>query len=388
MKKMIYILILIVCGLGLFYFLLPVMGVNVSIAELFGRPLPFLKDTPSQKIDHNKRLSMDIYVKNLDGPRFMYVTEPGDLIVTEPGKGRVLLIPYNNPKAKRTLLTGLKKPHSMDVHEGYLYVAEVNAIGRVKFDAAKGQISGSYERFIKNMPDDGGHWTRTIKFGPDGYGYVSIGSSCNVCIEKNPLRATVSRFKPGDNKLSIFATGLRNSVGFDWSPVDGQLYATDNGRDWLGDHFPPDELNVIKQNQFYGWPYANGDKIPGPDFGKGHEKRIKNSIPPVHKFHPHTAPLGITFIKNPDSPLYKKALVALHGSWNSSVKVGYKVVSLSFENGHISEEDLITGFLKNGKVLGRPVHLVEGKAGELYLSDDYNGVIYLIREKPVRRKVQ
>lgn len=200
-------------------------------------------------------------------------------------------------------------------------------------------------------------------------------------LKKNPLRASISRFKPGDDHMTVYATGLRNAVGFDWSPTDGGLYATENSRDYLGDHFPPDELNLIQENQFYGWPYANGDRVPDPKFGIGQEQMINKSQIPVFKFAAHQAPLGITFIKNPQSPLYKKALIAFHGSWNSSIKVGYKVVSLTFENEVITQNDFITGFLKNGKVIGRPVHVVEGKAGELYLSDDFNGVIYLIEHK-------
>ncbi|MGM9452855.1 PQQ-dependent sugar dehydrogenase [Legionella bozemanae] len=381
MKKLFYSLLVVLVGIGLLYLFQPFLGFNIAISEVLGRSFPFLKPQAPQDIDLKNDFILKPYVRNLDSPRFMYVTESGDLLITEPPKGNVLLIPYKKPEQKRILLSGLNNPHSMDVYENYLYIAEENAIGRIEFDAKEGRTMGRYERIIKNIPDDGGHWTRTIKFGPDGYGYVSIGSSCNVCIEKNPLRASISRFKPGDDHMTVYATGLRNAVGFDWSPTDGGLYATENSRDYLGDHFPPDELNLIQENQFYGWPYANGDRVPDPKFGIGQEQMINKSQIPVFKFAAHQAPLGITFIKNPQSPLYKKALIAFHGSWNSSIKVGYKVVSLTFENGVITQNDFITGFLKNGKVIGRPVHVVEGKDGELYLSDDFNGVIYLIEHK-------
>ncbi|WP_412756649.1 PQQ-dependent sugar dehydrogenase [Legionella bozemanae] len=381
MKKLFYSLLVVLVGIGLLYLFQPFLGFNIAISEVLGRSFPFLKPQAPQDIDLKNDFILKPYVRNLDSPRFMYVTESGDLLITEPPKGNVLLIPYKKPEQKRILLSGLNNPHSMDVYENYLYIAEENAIGRIEFDAKEGRTMGRYERIIKNIPDDGGHWTRTIKFGPDGYGYVSIGSSCNVCIEKNPLRASISRFKPGDDHMTVYATGLRNAVGFDWSPTDEGLYATENSRDYLGDHFPPDELNLIQENQFYGWPYANGDRVPDPKFGIGQEQMINKSQIPVFKFAAHQAPLGITFIKNPQSPLYKKALIAFHGSWNSSIKVGYKVVSLTFENGVITQNDFITGFLKNGKVIGRPVHVVEGKDGELYLSDDFNGVIYLIEHK-------
>ncbi|KTD70788.1 PQQ-dependent sugar dehydrogenase [Legionella tucsonensis] len=381
MKKLFYSLLVVLVSIGLLYLFQPFLGFNISISEVLGQSFPFLKPQSPPNIDLKNDFILKPYVQHLDSPRFMSVTESGDLLVAEPPKGNVLLIPYKKPNQKRVLLSGLNNPHSMDVYENYLYIAEENAIGRIEYDAKEGRTIGTYERIIKNIPDDGGHWTRTIKFGPDGYGYVSIGSSCNVCIEKNPLRASISRFKPGDDHVTIYAKGLRNAVGFDWSPTDGGLYATENGRDYLGDHFPPDELNLIQENQFYGWPYANGDRVPDPKFGIGQEQLINKSQVPVFKFAAHQAPLGITFIKNPQSPLYKKALVAFHGSWNSSIKVGYKVVSLTFENGVITQNDFITGFLKNGKVIGRPVHVVEGKDGELYLSDDFNGVIYLIEHK-------
>lgn len=381
MKKMFYALSLLILGLALMYFLQPLAGLNISASEVLGQSLPFLKPTILQNSTQKNGYTLRPYVTKLNAPRFMHVTKTGDLLVTEPSKGNLILIPYQKPEQKKVLLSGLKKPHSMDIYDNYLYVAEENAIGRIQYDAQAGRTLGSYERIITHIPADGGHWSRTIKFGPDGFGYVSIGSSCNVCIEKNPLRASIARFKPGDNHLTIYAKGLRNSVGFDWSPTDGALYATENSRDFLGDNFPPEELNLIKENQSYGWPYANGDRVPDPKFGAGHEQMIKESQIPVYSFAAHQAPLGITFIKNPNSPLYKKALVAFHGSWNSSTKVGYKVVSLSFANGTITQDDFINVFLKDGKVIGRPVHIVEGKEGELYLSDDFNGVIYLIEKQ-------
>lgn len=369
-------MLFILLSLVLIFFLQPFIGLNISFSEMVAHSLPFLKPQASANVQLKNHFTLKPYAQGLEKPRFMHVTKTGDLLVTEPAKGNLILIPYKKPEQKRILLSGLNNPHSMDIYNDYLYVAEENAIGRIHFLENEGRTQGEYEHVISNLPADGGHWTRTIKFGPDGFGYVSIGSSCNVCIENNPFRASIARFKPDENHLTIYAKGLRNSVGFDWAE-DGSLYATENSRDFLGDDFPPEELNLIQENHFYGWPFASGDRVPDPKFGKGHERQIKESTIPIFKFAAHQAPLGITFIKNPKSPLYKKALVAFHGSWNSSVKVGYKVVSLNFANGKIVQEDFID-FLKDGKVTGRPVQVVEGKEGELYLSDDFNGVIYII----------
>ena len=262
-------------------------------------------------------------------------------------------------------------------------MAESGAVGRVRFEAQTGVVSGSFERIVKDIPAGGGHWTRTLRFGADGWMYVSIGSSCNVCREQAPRRAAIVRYREDGSGEQIYATGLRNSVGFDWRPADGQLYATDNGRDLLGDDFPPCELNLIVQGGFYGWPIANGDRVPDPDFGKGEEARIASSIPPVHGFRPHNAPLGITFLRSPQVPeAYRgAALVALHGSWNRTRKDGYKVVSLHWQpDGRIVERDFLTGFLgaSDDDVIGRPVDVAEGPDGAVYVSDDQAGAIYRV----------
>ncbi|HKI74230.1 MAG TPA: PQQ-dependent sugar dehydrogenase, partial [Pseudomonadales bacterium] len=179
----------------------------------------------------------------------------------------------------------------------------------------------------------------------------------------------------------IYATGLRNSAGFDWRPADGEIYATDNGRDSLGDNFPPCEFNHIVQGGFYGWPYANGDKVPDPDYGKGHEDMIARSIAPAHDFRAHNAPLGMVFYRGDvfPPPYRGAAIVALHGSWNRSVKDGYKVVSLQWQaDGNIVEKDFVTGFLKDGNVIGRPAEVAEGPDGAIYIADDYAGAVYRV----------
>jgi mono/diheme cytochrome c family protein len=172
-------------------------------------------------------------------------------------------------------------------------------------------------------------------------------------------------------------------VGFDWRPQDGQIYATDNGRDLLGDDFPPCELNLLVRGGFYGWPVANGNRVPDPDFGKGQEARVAASIPPVHGFRAHNAPLGITFLRGEGAPAEYRgsAVVALHGSWNRTRKDGYKVVSLHWGgDGTITERDFLTGFLGSSDedVAGRPVDAAEGPDGSVYVSDDLAGAIYRV----------
>ena len=177
-------------------------------------------------------------------------------------------------------------------------------------------------------------------------------------------------------------TGLRNSVGFDWRPADGTMYATDNGRDLLGDDFPPCELNRIERGRFYGWPFVNGMGVPDPDFGGKGGAKTAEATSPAHGFGAHTAPLGIRFYRGVAFPeRYRgQAFVALHGSWNRTAKSGYKVVLLewSADGSEIVESDFLTGFELDENVIGRPVDVQDGPDGALYVSDDFAGAVYRV----------
>ena len=262
-----------------------------------------------------------------------------------------------------------------------MVLAEMSAVGRVRFDADSGSTRGSYERVVTGLPSRGNHWTRTVGFGPDGMMYLAVGSSCNVCEETEPRRAAILRYAPDGSGEEIYAAGLRNAVDFDWQPSTGHLYATDNGRDLLGNDFPPCELNRVVEGGFYGWPYANGDNVPDPDFGPGNADRVAASIAPAHSFRAHNAPLGMTFVSGPDAPAAYRgaALVALHGSWNRTHKDGYRVVSLHWQpDGSIEERDFAVGFEADDEVIGRPVDVAMGPDGAFYVSDDYAAVVYRI----------
>jgi glucose/arabinose dehydrogenase len=340
--------------------------------------------------------TVSLFAADLPNVRFLRFTPAGDLLATQPRSGRVVRLEPDRDgdglsDGRHEVVSGLNRPHGLDLHEGWLYVAETDAVGRIRFDPATGKASGSFERVVTGLPGGGNHWTRTLRFGPDGRMYVSIGSTCNVCVEKEPRRAAIVRYRPDGSGEEIFATGLRNSVGFDWRPDDGQIYATDNGRDLLGDDFPPCELNRVVRGGFYGWPIANGDGVPDPDFGKGQESRIAASIPPVHGFRAHNAPLGMTFLRGGGVPAAYRgaAVVALHGSWNRTRKDGYKVVSLHWQiDREIAEKDFLTGFLgaTDDDVIGRPVDVAEGPDGSVYVSDDFAGSIYRVEWKASRAK--
>jgi len=335
-------------------------------------------------------LRVGLFAEGLLNARLLRFTEAGDLLVSQPREGTVLLLERDadgdgRSDGRRAILSGLDRPHGIDLHGGWLYVAEGSAIGRVRFDAAARAASGEYAHVVTGLPEGGNHWSRTLRLGPDGLLYVAVGSSCNVCEESDPRRAAILRYRPDGSGEEILATGLRNSVGLDWRPETGELYATDNGRDLLGDDFPPCELNRIVAGGFYGWPYANGENHPDPDLGRGHEDRIRAAIPPAHGFGAHQAPLGIAFVRAAAAPpqLHGAALVALHGSWNRTRKAGYKVVSLHWgPDGSIEERDFLVGFEQDGNVIGRPVDVAEGPDAAIYVSDDYAGAVYRVVAHP------
>ncbi|GAB3094540.1 c-type cytochrome [Aestuariicella hydrocarbonica] len=329
--------------------------------------------------------SLGQYATDLKAIRFMEFSSTGDLIVSQPRKGKVLLLKRDADQDGQNdgvsvLLDHLNRPHGLAFHQDWLYIAESDAIGRIPFNHQSGTLSGTYERIITGLTDNGNHWTKSIRI-KDGSLYVSMGSTCNVCEEKDPRRATIMRFDLDGNNGEIYASGLRNSVGLDFAPWDGQLYATDNGRDLLGDDYPVCELNKIEHGGFYGWPYINGFGDPDPDFGEQQKALQATAIDPAFGFRPHNAPLGIRFLSKMQRPAdyERSALVALHGSWNRTQPDGYKVVSLHWDqDGNISSDDFLSGFETDGNIIGRPVDIAEGPDGCAYVSDDYAGTIYRV----------
>ena len=229
-----------------------------------------------------------------------------------------------------------------------------------------------------------GHWTRTLRIR-DNKLYISIGSSCNVCIEEDERRAAIMECSI-DGKCEIFAKGLRNAVGFTFHPETGKIYATENSRDWLGDDLPPDEINIIEKGKNYGWPICYGKNVHDTDFDKN--TYIRN--PCMEPFEmqsfiyiqAHSAPLGLAFNFGNNFPSeYKGNLfVAYHGSWNRKVPTGYKIVRIDTKTKQI--HDFATGWLtEENKVLGRPVDIIFDKEGIMYISDDNAGLIYSVYYK-------
>ncbi len=339
-------------------------------------------NTPSDELMERLQVQdgyhLSVFARDLGNPRMLELTAGNTLLYSSPREGTIVQLRDSNKDGRadqRTdLLQGLLRPHGLEVHEGYLYVAESNQVGRIAYDADSGTISGEYEVVIPGLTDDGNHWSKTIRI-KDDWLYVSMGSTCNVCEETDSRRASITRYRLNGSGEQIFASGLRNSVGMDFAPWNGNLFATDNGRDLLGDDYPPCELNEIVEGGFYGWPYLNGDNDLDPDFGAGKEALQATAIKPVLPFRAHNAPLGIHFSTEKE----RLALVALHGSWNRTTPDGYKVLALEWDSrNEISASDFLWGFEDDGNIIGRPVDISSDGKGGYFVSDDYAQVIYRV----------
>ncbi len=350
----------------------------------------------SERLEVPEGYALSLFAADIDGARVLRVTPAGDLVVslTRPGEVWWLARDANGDgrsDGRKRLFSRLERPNGLEIRDGLLYVAENTRVFAVPFDVESGTLRGEPRTLVSGLPEGGSHFRKVIRFGPDGLLYLVIGSSCNVCMEKDSRRAAMHRYSSEGEYLGVYATGLRNSAGFDWKAT-GELYATDNGRDMLGDDYPVCELNRIVEGGFYGWPFANGFGDPDPNLGEGQDERISASIDPEHGFRAHNAPLGIEFLQHEAHPedYGDAAIVALHGSWNRSSKDGYKVVSLHWsqdpttDEQKIEERDFMWGFLEKEKVIGRPAEVAEDASGNIYISDDYADAVYMVSPRPAQ----
>jgi len=333
---------------------------------------------------------LETFASGLGSARFMALSPRGDLLVSITRQGRVLALPDRDGdgRADRVgpVAEGLDLPHGLAFHQGFLYVAETGRVIRYRYDTEQMKVEGPAQVIVPTIPKGRGHFTRTIVFGPDGKLYLSVGSSCNVCIEQDPRRAAIVRYNADGSGEELFATGLRNAVGILWHPETRRLWATVNGRDWLGDDLPPEYVTIVKEGAFHGWPHCyahQGKVILDPEFGQA--DRCRQMALPTVEIQAHSAPLGLALYTGRQFPEeYRGNLfVALHGSWNRSVPTGYKVIRIKLNGAEVQKmEDFATGWLRGTRAWGRPVDLLTAPDGSLFLSDDRQGIIYRIRYAP------
>ena len=327
---------------------------------------------------------ISVFVQDLTGPRMMALGPDGELYVAERGAGRIVRLPDRDDDGVadgvEVVATGLNAPSSIAFYiDGSLYVGETTRILRLR-DADTDGVFQEQETVIDGLPS-GGHNTRTVLFSPDGqYLYVSIGSSCNICVEGDERRATIMRYSPDGSGGEVYVRGLRNAVGITFRPGTSELWATNNGRDWLGDDQPPETIYQVNQGDDVGWPRCHAGRIVDPDLGES--GACEGIAEPIVEMQAHSAPLGLDFYSGAQFPEeYRGDLfVAFHGSWNRSVPTGYKVVRITVRDGELATvRDFAVGWLReDGSNWGRPVDVLTGPDGSLFVSDDAGGVIYRI----------
>jgi len=306
------------------------------------------------------------------------------LIVSQPAAGKISLLADldNNGTAEviKDLITGLNRPHGIAFDNGKLFVAEETKISRYNLDLQN--QTATLDKKLFDLPKGGRHFTRTIEFDRNGKMFVSLGSSCDVCIEKESFLASVIVSDAEGSQPRVYSKGLRNAVFLERRPDTDEIWATEMGRDFLGDDIPPDEINILKENVDFGWPNCYGDRIPDKRFNvRLNDASCAGSELPAFNLQAHSAPLGLQFVEGGQFPANSQGdlLVSYHGSWNRSTSTGYKVVKLNVENNKVtSQEDFITGFLDGSAAFGRPVDLEFDGKGSLYISDDKAGSIYKV----------
>jgi len=302
------------------------------------------------------------------------------LFVGSMRAGKVYAIPLKGDRKPVVIAEGLSLPVGVAFRDGDLYVSAVSRILRLRDIEARLNKPPRPETVSSGYPGDTHHGWKFIAFGPDGKLYVPVGAPCNIC-EPDPDRyAAITRLDVSSGKIEVMARGVRNTVGFDWQPQSGELWFTDNGRDWLGDDAPPDELNRLGQpGQHFGYPYCHGGTIADPEFGQA--RRCAEFAPPVQNLGAHVASLGMRFYTGTAFPArYRNAIfIAEHGSWNRSSKSGYRVGVVRLQgNRAVSYEAFVSGWQQGESAWGRPADVLVMPDGSLLVSDDHAGAIYRV----------
>ena len=351
--------------------------------EIIEAPKGFLPNVP-------EGFQVNLFAAKFDEPRWLAVAPNGDIFLAESGAGRILVLRDSHhtggAQEQEVFASGLDRPFGIAFHENFVYIGNQNEIIRFAYDPKTSKRAGEKEHIL-DVPR-GGHWTRSLVFSADGrHLFVGVGSDSNIGIEP-PIRAAITVCDPDGKNAHVYASGLRNAVGIGLEPKTGQLWASVNERDGLGDDLPPDYATSVREGGFYGWPYSYiGDYVDDrvkpqrPDL-------VARAIVPDVLLGAHVAALQFTFYLGEQFPeKYRSGMfLAEHGSWNRAVRQGYQVVFIPFQNGKPSgnPEPFLTGFVPDPKqtgVYGRPVGVTVAPDGSLLVSDDGAGVIWRVSKK-------
>ena len=332
---------------------------------------------------------VNVFASKLGNPRMLAVAPDGTVYVTRREQGEVVALTDRNGDGRsddmRVVASKLEAVHGIHINQNRLYLASVKNVWVA--DMQPGGAVSQPRLIISDLPDGGQHPNRTLAIGADGMLYITVGSTCNACEETNKEHATMLRAKPDGTGRTVYARGLRNTIGWGWHPTTGELWGMDHGSDWRGDDLPPEELNRLVEGGDYGWPFCYGerqiDETRGDPEGTTKAAYCAKTQPTMLTYQAHSSPIGMVFYMGAQFPAeYRNdAFVAMRGSWNRNPPTGYKVVRIRFENGKPTRiEDFLTGFLiENGRAhFGRLAGIAGAGDGSLLVADDTNGVIYRV----------
>ena len=359
---------------------------NAEVAkQLRGVPSPPFP-TPSEKLQVSglklpKGFKVDVYASGIANARSLRLGDKGTVFVSNRQVDKVYAVVERDGKREaKVIASGLDRPNGLAFHNGTLYIGEGTKIS--KLERIEEQLDNPPKPVViyDDLPNHQSHGWKFIAIGPDNKLYINVGAPCNICIPPE-TNAQIRRINLDGSGAEVFARGVRNSVGFDWHPTTKEFYFTDNGRDWLSEDLPEDELNrVTKAGQHFGFPYCHQGNFTDREVGWG--RSCDEFVKPVALLGPHSAALGMRFYTGKMFPeTYRNAIfIARHGSWNRTKKIGgdVMVAKLNKDGTIKSVEPFMTGFLQNNEYWGRPVDVHVMKDGSLLVSDDYAGAVYRV----------
>ncbi len=379
MKKATILVIIIVSIvlIGIIIYLSLPQGLNAPL-----QTVEVASDDLNAYIQLPQGFSITLYADNIPGARSLARSPSGTLFVGTRDRGNVYALKDTNndfvADEQSTIVSGLNSPNGVAFKDNALYVAEINRI--LRFDSIEQNLQNpSYTVVTDDYPTDGHHGWKFIRFGPDGRLYVPVGAPCNIC-ESEEIYASITALNITSGEHEVIAHGVRNTVGFDFNPATQELWFTDNGRDWLGNEFPADELNHLTQNgQHFGFPFCHQGDIQDTEFK---DKTCNDFTQPARKLGPHVAALGMRFYTGTQFPehYHNGIFIAEHGSWNRDDPIGYRIMFVPLNNNQAQGYEVFaSGWLTpEENVIGRPVDLEVLPDGSLLVSDDHAGKIYRI----------
>ncbi len=356
---------------------------DIAVSEKTDQDGPGLQ---LDKINLPEGFKIELYAQGITNARSMALSPNGTLFVGTREAGKIYAIQDNdgNFRADKiyVLDSGLRAPNGVAFREGDLFVAEVSKLWRYPNIENNLDNPSAPQMVYDNFPKDYHHGWKYISFGPDGKLYVPVGSPCNNCESRNEIYGSITRMDPDGSNREVYAQGVRNTVGFAWHPVTGEMWFTDNGRDMLGDDIPPCELNrITAAGQHFGYPYCHGGSIADLEFGDKYP--CSDFVQPAQTLGAHVAPLGMKFYNGEMFPEQYRghAFIAEHGSWNRSPKVGYRISMVKIEDSQaVAYKTFIDGWLDQSEqeAWGRPVDVLVMEDGSMLISDDKGGAIYRV----------